>query len=268
MQNYFIYLFSASFLFLIGASIGSFLNVVAYRLPRGISLFLPRSHCPHCQAPVKILYLIPTFGYFLTHKKCAYCRAKIPPLYPLIETLSGLACVLVFLWPPELRNLVHGDLTKGEWEYILVTLFLFYTFIPVSVIDIERRIIPNKLVAFITLVGLSTSVIRDDLPLIESILGLLGGFFLLFTFASVYKLLRGQEGLGMGDIKYLGALGTLIGFKGVIMATMMGSILASVIGIFISLRTKEGLSLTLPFGPFLGFGALCSYVFSYYYYGY
>ncbi|MEY4064006.1 MAG: hypothetical protein RIR26_214 [Pseudomonadota bacterium] len=256
------------FFFSWGACMGSFLNVVAHRLPLEMSIVRPPSHCPACQAPVPVYGLIPVFGYFLVRRKCVSCGVTISWVYPLIEFICGAGTVFLFfktltpvqflsaVWPQALGQASFGTLQIQPVLQFVSRLFLFYTAVPLTLIDLRFRILPDVItlgcLPFALLLGAADAGLRWQ----GAFLGAATGIGFLFFIAKTYELLRGREGLGLGDVKYMGLIGALVGWQGVLIVMGLASMLGSVVGIAFGLRRQAGLQTVLPFGPFLAFAAL------------
>jgi leader peptidase (prepilin peptidase)/N-methyltransferase len=223
----------------LGAIIGSFLNVVAYRLPRGESLLRPASRCPQCETPIKPYDNVPVLGWLWLRGRCRACGAPIPWRYPAVEALTGLLCAAVVL---------RFGADRDAWLGLVLVLLL----VPITLIDLEYRIIPNKL----TLIGAVAAVVlvlvtRSDKLAAHLIAGAAaGGFFLLA--ALLYP-----AGMGMGDVKLAGVLGLFLG-RAVAPAMMAALLAGSVVGIaIIAVKgAKEGRKTGIPFGPWLALGGL------------
>ena len=239
--------------FVVGSIVGSFLNVCIYRLPRDLSIILPPSRCPACNAPVKPHDNIPLISFIFLRGKCRHCRAKISPRYPLVEALNALLFVLV-VWRFGLG-----------WH----TPFLFAfcsAMIVITFIDLDFQIIPDAITLPGMVVGfIAGSLILPDpfdrfssLGFRESILGLVSGGAVFFLIAEVsYRILR-QEAMGGGDIKMMAMVGAFMGWKSVLLTTFSGSLMGSIAGIFFMVLKGKGRRTKIPFGPFLAAGALIS----------
>ena len=255
-------------LFLFGASLGSFWNLVADRLPLGQSIIAPASFCPECRTPVPWYGLIPVFGWFLVQGKCGACGAKVSPVHPLVETLSGLGTthiVLHFLSLDELIRLASGSSLQGtshtqNWVSLISTLWFFYLAIPLVIIDLRHRLLPNKLTFLGLGVSLILGVLNPSLGWQATLIGALVGGFSLLAVSFLYRVVRGREGLGMGDVKYLAFIGASVGWQKVFLCLGLASLVGSFVGflalVFSPNRRSQGLQLSLPFGPFLAFGTL------------
>jgi leader peptidase (prepilin peptidase)/N-methyltransferase len=223
----------------VGAVFGSFLNVVAYRLPRGESLSRPRSRCPQCQTQIKAYDNVPVLSWLALRGRCRACRAPISARYPLVEAVTGLLCFLVVL-------------DQGMDESALLGLVLVLLLVPITLIDLDHRIIPNKL----TLLGavLAPAILAFTAPdaIPEHLIAAAGagGFFLLAALAY-------PRGMGMGDVKLAFVLGLFLG-RAVVPALFVALVAGSLVGAAIMARkgAAEGRKTAVPFGPFLALGGV------------
>jgi leader peptidase (prepilin peptidase)/N-methyltransferase len=222
-----------------GAIVGSFLNVVAYRLPRKESLSHPPSRCPHCETPIKPYDNVPVLGWLWLRGKCRACKAPISPRYPLIEALTGLLCALCVL--------VYGA-DNDVWAPLLFVLLL----VPITLIDLEHHIIPNVLTGIGAVGAIVLLVLFDSDSIVEHLIAATaaGGFFLLA--AIVYP-----AGMGMGDVKLAAVMGLFLG-RAVAPAIFAALIAGTVVGGLVMARfgMQEGRKKGIPFGPWLAFGSL------------
>ena len=257
------------FLFLFGASIGSFLNVVAYRLPLGISVMFPGSHCPGCKTPVPAYGLVPVLGYFLVRGRCVACKSRISFVYPLVEIVVGLGTVFLFFHfltaEQFLSNLTGthwgsapllGRLRYQNYLSFFSVLWLFYTAVPLVVIDLRYKLLLDVITLPGTLIAFVLAGFNPHMGWGQSFWGIVVGAGGLYAVAKGYELLRKREGLGMGDVKYLALIGATVGWQGVIWVVALSSLLGAVVGIVYGLVRREGLAVAIPFGPFLAAGAL------------
>ncbi|MDQ6816418.1 MAG: prepilin peptidase [Actinomycetota bacterium] len=220
-----------------GLVVGSFLNVVAYRLPRGESLLWPGSHCPSCSTQIKPYDKLPVLGWILLRGRCRECGGQISPRYPLVEALTAVLALAVVLVKHSAYDIVLGLVLVG-------------ILIPIALIDIDRRIIPNQLTlpAAIAAVGIGVALRPSAVP--EQLMaGAAAGAFLL-VFVLAYP-----HGMGMGDVKLAGVLGLFLGrsvgiaiFAAVVAATLVGAVVIGRVGV------QRGRKTALPFGPFLALG--------------
>ena len=224
---------------ILGAIIGSFLNVVAYRLPRKESLLHPPSRCPHCGTDIKPYDNVPVLGWLWLRGKCRACGAPISWRYPAVELLTGVLCALCVL---------HYGADDDVWAPLLLVLLL----IPITLIDLEHHIIPNVLSAIGAVGAIVLLVLFDSDSIVEHLIAATaaGGFFLLA--AIVYP-----AGMGMGDVKLAGVLGLFLG-RAVAPAIFVALISGVLIGAVIIARygSAEGRKKGIPFGPWLSFGGL------------
>lgn len=258
----------AIFLFCMGACIGSFLNVVAYRLPLGLSLVKPPSNCPHCSHPVPWWGLIPVIGWFIVRGKCTNCGGRVSFLYPLVEFIVAAGTVWLFfqtMAPFDLIAALSGEsmgvIASGQLRTELsvayiTRLFLFYTAVPLTLIDLRYRILPDVITLGTLPLALLLGSADASLGWQGSLTGAFVGSGLLYFVAKTYELLRGKEGLGLGDVKYMALIGAVLGWQGVLIVLGLASILGSIVGIVFGLTQRTGLQTALPFGPFLAVAAL------------
>jgi leader peptidase (prepilin peptidase) / N-methyltransferase len=222
-----------------GATIGSFLNVVAYRLPRAESLVHPGSRCPGCGTAIKAYDNVPVLGWLWLRGRCRSCRIPISPRYPIIEALTGALAVTVVL-------------TKHSAAEIVLGLVLVAVLVPIALIDLEHRIIPNKITlpAAVAAVAIGAALDLKGVPE-QLIAGAAAGGFLLFF------LLAYPRGMGMGDVKLAAVLGLFLG-RSVAVAILAGVLTASVVGAIVIARVgvEKGRKTAVPFGPFLAIGGV------------
>lgn len=258
----------APLLFVFGAAVGSFLAAAAYRIPRQISLFRP-SQCTSCGARIGLLGLIPVVGYALLRGRCRSCHEKFSPHYALFELLMGLLTVYavgVHVGASELLNLVlqatgAEDVVLGRFPLgfavpLLTTLWILYSGGLLSLIDLEFRILPDVITLPGIAVGLSLMAFDPDRMWYEGVLGAAIGGLGLWSVATLYRLLRGRDGMGLGDVKYLAMVGAALGWTGVLWCLLLGSSVGSLAGLGVAVVTRKGLQTAIPFGPFLAAGAL------------
>ena len=256
------------FVFVFGISMGSFLNVVAYRVPLRMSLITPRSSCPSCKKQISNIALIPVLGFFFTKGKCSNCGNKISIQYPIIEIFSGILTTIVFfkfLTPIvvletlpnffSIQTFQFGRFHFSSYVPFFISLWIIYTGIPLSIIDLKYRILPDTIILPGIIIGFLISCLNPEMGWLGSLLGILTGAGGLFFISKFYEIFRKRQGMGMGDVKYLGFIGAVLGWKGVIFTLFYASIIGAIIGITWSISTKKGLSAAIPFGPFLAFGA-------------
>jgi leader peptidase (prepilin peptidase)/N-methyltransferase len=231
--------FAAAFAGVLGATIGSFLNVVAYRLPRHESLVHPASSCPGCGTAIKPYDNVPVLGWLWLRGRCRSCKMGISPRYPIIEALTAALAVAVVL-------------TKTTTSEVVLGLTLIAVLVPVSLIDLEHRIIPNKITlpAALAAVAIGCALDLGGVPE-QLIAGAGAGGFLLF-FALAYP-----RGMGMGDVKLAAVLGLFLG-RSVAVAILAGVLLGTIVGAVVMARVgvEKGRKTAVPFGPFLAIGGV------------
>jgi leader peptidase (prepilin peptidase)/N-methyltransferase len=235
------------FAFIVGCIFGSFYNVVIYRLPLGQSIVRPASKCPACGQPIAAYDNIPLAGYLLLGGKCRRCKASISPRYPLVEALSGLLALLLF------RR--YGLHAQFPIEFIFCSVLLI-----VAMIDLDTGLIPDILSLPGIAVGFIFSFLTPRLSWSDSLFGILLGGGIFYLIAAGYSLIRRKEGLGGGDIKLLAMIGAFIGWRGVAFTILASSVSGMIIAVPLMWRHGKDLGSSLPFGPFLAFGAV-SYIF-------
>ena len=244
MVNYLIEVF----VFIFGLCIGSFLNVCIYRLPESKSIVQPRSMCPHCGTLIRFYDNIPILSYIALKGKCRHCSASIALRYPVVELISGVFALGVYL--------KYGIRLETPIYYAFIATLLVITFI-----DIDHQIIPDV----ITLPGIpiffAASFALKQISFVESILGILAGGGSLFLVAWLYHLLTKKEGMGGGDIKLLAMIGAVIGWKGVLFTIFVASAVGTLAGMLIMLKTRKTMKLAVPFGPFLAIGGITYILF-------
>ena len=234
--------------FVLGATIGSFLNVCIWRLPLGESVVYPPSHCPACGTSIRARDNIPVLGYLLLRGRCRSCGARISLRYPAVELLTGLTSMLL---------LYHFGLSP--------TLAVYGCFagalIVITFIDIDHQIIPDVISLPGVVLGVIFSVLGYGVPLFDSVVGVVLGGGILYLVAVGYHAWTGREGMGGGDIKLLAMIGAFLGWRGVLVTLLLGSFSGALIGIALIVARGADARLPIPFGPFLALGAACALFF-------
>lgn len=252
-------------MFLFGIVIGSFLNVVIARVPAGTFLKRRRSECPHCQHIIPWYLNIPLLSFVWLRGKARCCGYKISWQYPLVELVTGVLFAVSYWGAPFLSVMtgpsgqhfvVDGREAQRFAHSVLLSSFVICT----SVIDLRLMIIPDKLSLPMIFLGLVAASVHPELTLLSSLGGILAGGGVLYLLAWLYWLVRKDVGMGMGDVKLLAALGAWLGYQGILPTMFFGSIIGAVFGLTAMLISgKLNLKSALPFGPFLGLGALIHY---------
>ena len=233
--------FAVVLLVIAGLAVGSFLNVCIYRLPRHLSIVWPASRCPACERPLAWYENIPVLSYAVLGGRCRTCKARIGLRYPIVEIATAAGFVLEYL--------VLG------WTPLLAVRLLFVsTMIVLFAIDLEHQVLPNV----ITLPGLICGLVFAlFLPpgLRDALIGVVVGAGVLFAIAEGYYRLRGDEGMGMGDVKMLSMIGAFLGWKLTILTLVLASFAGSFAGILLLVSRRGTLKAALPFGTFLAAAA-------------
>jgi leader peptidase (prepilin peptidase)/N-methyltransferase len=231
--------FSAVFAGALGAALGSFLNVVAYRLPRRQSLVRPGSSCPGCGVAIRPYDNLPVLGWLLLRGRCRSCKTRISLRYPIVEALTAALAVAVVVTKHSAHDLVLG-------------LALVAVLVPVALIDLDQRIIPNKITAPAAVAAVALGLALKPPGVAEQLIaGASAAGFLLF-FVLAYP-----RGMGMGDVKLAGVLGLFLG-RSVAVAVLAGVLAATLVGAIVMARVgvARGRKTALPFGPFLALGGV------------
>jgi leader peptidase (prepilin peptidase)/N-methyltransferase len=262
------------FVGLLGAVIGSFLNVVIHRVPRRESIVFPNSTCPACKTPIKAYDNIPILGWLLLRGKCRSCRAPISARYPAVEALTAAVFILVY-WQ------------LGLTPMLVVGLIFAAAMIALIFIDAEHMILPNvityPLLAFALVVrvvfplvfGVNYFSDLESAPLsamtgqplwvvsiFGAILGALAGGGTLWLIGAAWKLLRGVEAMGLGDVKMMLGVGALLGWRLTILSIFLAAFAGALAGMALILKQRErDLQTHIPFGIFLGTGSVLSLLF-------
>lgn len=226
-------------IFIFGTFIGSFLNVVIYRIPRGQSIVKPRSKCPECGTMIKWYQNIPVFSWMFLRGKCAHCGSKIPIKYPLVELICGFFSFHLF------PDSLEPELLFQYSYYFSVACILLAQF----VIDIEHQLLPDKINIYFLLITIP--YVAFTTPLTYWILGGLIGFVGPLTVTWLFYKLRGQIGLGGGDIKLFGILGLLLGPVGIMHNIFMSCFVGAIIGILLIATKRMDKNTPLAFGPYI-----------------
>ena len=247
---------------IIGLMVGSFLNVVIYRLPimmqRGwkqecqeflelpvsgqaeetFNLALPGSHCPACNAEIKAIQNIPVLSYLLLKGKCANCQTSISIRYPVIEALTGVLSVVVAY-------------LLGSQIETLFGLILTWTLIALSGIDFDHQLLPDNITLPILWLGLFLSLFNIFTDPVSSIIGAIAGYLFLWTIYQLFKLLTGKEGMGYGDFKLLALFGAWLGWQYLPLIILLSSLVGAIIGTSMIIFVQRDKNVPIPFGPYL-----------------
>jgi leader peptidase (prepilin peptidase)/N-methyltransferase len=234
--------------FVLGAILGSFLNVCIWRIPAGQSILFPASRCQGCETPIRAYDNIPVLSYLLLRGRCRACGAVISARYPLVEGLMGVMLVLL---------LYRFDVSPALAVYaVFVGALIVITFI-----DIDHQIIPDVISLPGIVLGVVFALLGVGPPLVDSVIGVLLGGGLLWAVAAGYHAVTGREGMGGGDIKLLAMIGAFLGWRAVLVTVLLGSLTGAVVGGAIIFYQGGDSRVPIPFGPFLAAGAVCALFF-------
>lgn len=253
----------------LGLLLGSFLNVVIYRVPKmllrqwqqecqsflgqtenaeveKLSLWWPSSHCPQCKTPIAPWRNIPVVSFILQKGRCHHCKVKISYRYPFVEALTAIILLWVFL--------MYG-FTLTTLGFSLLSLGL----IALTFIDLDEQILPDNITLPLLWLGLFFSLSISFIPSEDAILGAIAGYLLLWMVGGVYKLLRHREGIGQGDYKLLALLGAWTGWQSLPFILLLSSIIGAIVAIMLIFFRRHTFHKPIPFGPYLcvaGFSAI------------
>jgi leader peptidase (prepilin peptidase)/N-methyltransferase len=251
-------LVSTLIIFLFGSSIGSFLNVVVYRLPAGLSVLWPPSRCPKCLHKLRLSENVPVFGWLSLRGRCAHCHSPISQRYPIVEATVGILFLLVFFkWGVSLE-------TIGYWTF-------FSWLLALSLIDLDTMTLPNVLTRSGLILGLVFQIAKGYLPtfnlgvginnlVLNGIIGAVVGLWLFDIIALFGSLVFGQTAMGAGDSKLAAMMGAWLGWKYLLLAGFIACGVGAVVGggaIALGWYSRRQV---MPFGPFLAFGAVLTAV--------
>ena len=228
-------------LFLFGLIVGSFYNVVIYRLPQGESLIYPGSSCPNCGEHLSSKELIPVLSYILQRGKCKHCKDSISWQYPLVELLTGLGFVVIGTQSSSLVNLLAG--------LVFFSLLLILAFI-----DAKHMLLPNVLTVSGLVSGLLFALFGWTVPFGHSFFGFITGGGILLAISVISK-----GGMGMGDVKLLAMIGSFLGPRNAMFTLFWASFMGSIWGLSFLYITKKDRKTPIPFGPFLAAAAVLMY---------
>jgi leader peptidase (prepilin peptidase)/N-methyltransferase len=248
-------------LLLLGLTVGSFLNVVIYRLPlmmearwrqdccelleveqekQGtvLGLATPNSHCPSCKAPIKPWHNIPVLSYLLLGGRCANCGVAISPRYPVIEAVTGVM-TLTLAW--------YFPLSPALLGAVLLT----WALIALTMIDVDHQLLPDSITLPLLWLGLLFNTAGTFTPLQDAVFGAAAGYLLLWSIYWLFKLLTGKEGMGYGDFKLLAALGAWLGWQMLPLIVLLSSLVGALCGVALMFIKRRGKDIPIPFGPYL-----------------
>ena len=242
-----------SLVFIFGAVFGSFLNVIIYRVPQGLSIITPRSSCPNCKTQIKWIHNIPLLSFLILKAKCAYCKEKISPVYFVVELISSILTFLIFI-------------KLGFTIEFFIALIFFYTLIVLAFIDFKYHAVPDYmlLIAFVLVFFVTSFSLKE--AFINAFI-FAGAFSLLEFLVTFYiqnvkarllkdKSLEDQKALGEGDIPIIAAIGALLGIGGGFVAIFLAAFFAIIPTLIFRQKNIE-----IPFIPYLLLGLSVEYIF-------
>jgi leader peptidase (prepilin peptidase)/N-methyltransferase len=246
---------------IIGLLVGSFLNVVIYRMPimlqrswrkecieylqmdaeeegEAFNLSLPLSRCPHCQSPIKAYQNIPVISYVFLKGQCANCKQPISLRYPIIELLTAITSIVV-AW--------HFGYSAEAGFALLLT----WVLIALSFIDIDHQLLPDDITLPVLWLGLFVNLFDLYSGIHASVIGAIAGYMVLWLVYQAFKLVTGKEGMGYGDFKLLALFGAWLGWQALPLIILLSSLVGAVIGITMMIVVKRDYNIPIPFGPYL-----------------
>jgi leader peptidase (prepilin peptidase)/N-methyltransferase len=253
-----------------GLLIGSFLNVVIYRIPKMMqresdnyvaqesgkelphtdrfNLMVPRSACPHCGHQITALENIPVISWLVLRGKCSSCKAPISPRYPAIEIVTGLLSAAL-VW--------HF----GSGPMGLATLVFGWLLVAMTMIDYDTQLLPDDLTYPLLWLGLLVNLDGMLVPLRDAVIGAAAGYLVLWSIYWLFKLATGKEGMGYGDFKLLAALGAWLGWAMLPTIILLSSVVGAIVGISLIVFAKRGRDKPIPFGPYLAAAGLIALLY-------
>ena len=230
-------------IFILGLIVGSFSNVCIYRIPINESIIYPASHCPKCRSSIKPIDNIPLLSYILLKGRCRNCGSRIPIQYPVVEFLTGIIYILIFL--------IYG-LTLQSLIYII----LASAVIIIAFIDLNKQIIPDVISLPGIVIGLILSFFIPYISFINSVLGVLVGGGIILIIGLVGSVIFKKEAIGGGDVKLAAMIGAFLGWRYIIISLFLGFFLGALAGILLVLSKVKSREDVIPFGPFIVLGSL------------
>ena len=247
------------FVALLGLLVGSFINVIVYRLPimlerawqsselpnelptEAFNLAVPRSHCPSCAQQLSVSENVPVVSFLFLRGRCRHCKSRISAHYPLVEIAASVASILVAM-------------TFGFTASTLAFLAFAWFLLALSLIDLDHHLLPDDLTLPLLWLGLLVSAFNLGLPgvsLFDAVIGAAAGYITLWSLFWAFLLVTGKEGLGYGDFKLLAALGAWLGWQAILPVLLLASLAGAAIGLILIVFGGRERSAPLPFGPFL-----------------
>jgi leader peptidase (prepilin peptidase)/N-methyltransferase len=243
------------FVVLFGLILGSFFNVLIWRLPREESIVWPGSHCTKCKRPIRAWENIPLLSYLFLRGRCAGCKTRISVMYPIVESITGMGALFLFhyfMWKTAQSD--NQVLWSTNLHFILRSIVLLIL-IPVTIIDFRHYIIPNEITYLLIPLGLAASFLPGDTMPQYSIIGMVSGSGVLYGIGWLGKVVfRKGEAMGLGDVKLLAGIGALWGPKVALLAIMFASFYGTFAAIALVVTGRLNKDHHIPFGPWLAAG--------------
>lgn len=259
------------FLFILGAIVGSFLNVVIYRYPimlerewrrdclnflkqpfadeaEKLNLCTPRSHCIHCKKPIPYRFNIPIVSFFILKGKCHFCHASFSSQHLFVEIISALLPVLIFL---------QFGATMPAFALVILT----WGLITLSFIDIQHQFLPDVITYCLLWLGLLLSLNHYFVSIENAMLGVIVGYLFLWLIGKSYLWLRKKDGIGLGDCKMLAMIGAWVGLNGLVSVLLLASFTGLIISLILVMFKKARYENPISFGPYLAIGGWCTAVY-------
>ena len=241
---------------LLGASIGSFLNVVIYRLPqilyhrdKSINLMMPHSFCPQCKHTISWQHNLPLLSFLLLRGKCAYCQHRISLHYFIVE----LSCVLL--------SVFLAFYYSFNWQFLGSLLFT-WSLIPLVVIDVKTQLLPDEITLPLLWLGLIFNLFTTFTQLKTAVIGAISGYLTLWAITHVYRLFTKKQAMGHGDFKLLAAIGAWLGWQLLPFVIFIASVLGIICGLFWLHISRQPFNTAIAFGPYLAIAAWFVLIFN------
>jgi leader peptidase (prepilin peptidase)/N-methyltransferase len=229
--------------FAVGAVVGSFLNVLIWRVPRRMSIVRPGSHCPACSSPIRWFDNLPILSWLLLGGRCRSCRGRISARYPVVEAVAGLLAV---------ASLLRYGVSVAGFEAVVFA----WTSLVLGLIDLEHQILPDVMTYPAIAFGLLGAALGGLTTIADAALGALAGALIPALVIVLYKLVRGIEGMGWGDVKYLAAIGAVFGLRDCLWVLVVAAVLGALVGLALIAAGRGSGRTALPFGSFLALAVL------------
>lgn len=229
----------------LGLIVGSFANVAIHRLPLGQSVVRPRSRCPQCGTGIRALDNLPVLSYLLLRGRCRNCRGFISARYPAVEAANGLLCLA-------------AAVLLGPTPHALVAMAFVTSLLILSLIDFDHQVLPDVITKPGIVLGLAASFLPGPPTPLEAAASAVGGYVALMTVAWLARLYYKEEALGQGDWKMVAMLGAFLGWQGMLLAVLLGSLLGSVVGLAMVAFFGGSRRSRIPLGSFLAVGGIAA----------